>query len=106
MPNAVIYARQSSGSDDFSLSVEQQIQNCKKLAADSELNIIGIFQDLNTSGETYPTGAERTAQIDDAYMDWLRGQSKGKGFRSGLGDLLTCCRDHEVNVLQIGRAHV
>ena len=102
MPNAVIYARQSSGSDDFSLSVEQQISNCKKLAVDSGLNVIGIFQDLNTSGETYPTGAEQTAQIDDAYMDWLRGQSKEKkGFRSGLGDLLTCCRDHEVNALLI-----
>jgi len=61
MPNAVIYARQSSGSDDFSLSVEQQILNCKRLAADGKFNIVGIFQDLNTSGETYPSGVEQAA---------------------------------------------
>lgn len=63
MPTAVIYARQSSGSDDFSLSEEQQILNCKHLAADGKFNIAGIFQDLNTSGETYPAGAEHCFQV-------------------------------------------
>ena len=98
MPNAVIYARQSSGSDDFSLSVEQQIQNCKHLAAGSKFNIVGIYQDLNTSGETYPAGAEAVATVDSAFMDWLR-DHKGKGFRAGLGDLFICCQEKTIDAL-------
>ena len=99
MQNAVIYARQSSGADDFSLSVEQQIQNCKRLAADAKLNVVDVFQDLNTSGETYPTGAEQVASVDNAFMEWLRSHTKGKGFRSGLGALLACCQEKNVDAL-------
>ena len=99
MPNAVIYARQSSGSDDFSLSVDQQIKNCKALARAEKFDVIGIFKDLNTSGETYPTGAEQVASVDNAFMDWLRDHSKGKGFRSGLGDLLACCEEKRIDAL-------
>lgn len=101
MPTAVIYARQSSGSDDFSLSVEQQIQNCQNLAQKENYEIVGIFQDLNTSGETYPAGAEQIASVDNAFMDWLRIQSKTKGFRVGLGNLLTCCQGENVNLLLV-----
>ena len=99
MPTAVIYARQSSGSDDFSLSVEQQIQNCQNLANKENYQIVGVFQDLNTSGETYPTGTEPIASVDNAFMTWLREQSKSKGFRAGLGDLLVCCQAQEIHVL-------
>ena len=101
MPNAVIYARQSSGSDDFSLSVEQQILNCRALAQKENYNIVGIFQDLNTSGETYPAGAEQIASVDNAFMDWLRNQSKTRGFRAGLGNLLTRCPGGTVNLLLV-----
>lgn len=67
---ALIYARQSSGKDDFSESVEAQIANCKKLAEKEKLEVIGIYKDLNTSGETYPVGAEEIARLDKAYMNW------------------------------------
>ena len=99
MPTAVIYARQSSGSDDFSLSVDQQILNCKRLAADGKFTIVGIFQDLNTSGETYPAGAEQVASVDNAFMAWLRDHTKSKGFRAGLGDLFVCCQEKAVDAL-------
>ncbi len=85
---AVIYARQSSGSDDRSESVEAQVENCQDLAEREKLEVVGIFRDLNTSGETYPTGAENIAVVDSAYVDWLRQQTGKKNFRSGLGDLL------------------
>ena len=85
---AVIYARQSSGSDDRSESVEAQVENCLDLAEREKLEVVGIFRDLNTSGETYPTGAENIAVVDSAYVDWLRQQTGKKNFRSGLGDLL------------------
>ena len=56
---ALIYARQSSGKDDFSESVEAQIANCKKLAAKEKLEVIGVYKDLHTSGETYPVGRRK-----------------------------------------------
>ena len=86
---ALIYARQSSGKDDLSESVEAQIDNCKKLAAKESLEIIGVFRDLNTSGETYPIGAESVAQLDNAYQQWIMTQSSKKNFRSGLGEAIS-----------------
>ena len=68
---ALIYARQSSGKDDVSESVEAQIQNCKRLAEKEKLEVIGIFRDLNTSGETYPAGSESVAALDTAYQKWV-----------------------------------
>lgn len=85
---ALIYARQSSGKDDFSESVEAQIANCKKLAAKEKLEVIGIYKDLNTSGETYPVGAEEIARLDKAYMKWALNQSSKKDFRLGLCQVL------------------
>ena len=85
---ALIYARQSSGKDDVSESVEAQIANCQNLAAKEKLDIIGIFRDLNTSGETYPIGAEEIARVDSAYKDWIANQSTKKVFRTGLGEAL------------------
>ena len=85
---ALIYARQSSGKDDFSESVEAQIANCQKLAAKEKLEVIGIYKDLNTSGETYPVGAEEIARLDKAYMKWALSQSAKKDFRLGLCQVL------------------
>ena len=85
---ALIYARQSSGKDDFSESVEAQIANCKKLAAKEKLEVIGIYKDLNSSGETYPVGAEDIARLDKAYMKWAFSQSAKKDFRLGLCQVL------------------
>lgn len=85
---ALIYARQSSGKDDLSESVEAQIANCQTLAEKEKLDVIGIFRDLNTSGETYPIGAEEIARVDSAYKDWIANQSTKKVFRTGLGEAL------------------
>ena len=82
---AVIYARQSSGSDDKSASVEAQIENCRRLAQDRGLEVIGVYSDLNTSGKTYPTGAEHIAANDEAFIHWFDTQTKTKKFRPGLG---------------------
>ena len=85
---ALIYARQSSGKDDLSESVEAQIENCKQLAGKEKLEIVGIFRDLNTSGETYPVGAENIALVDNAYKEWIANQSSKKNYRKGLGEAL------------------
>ncbi len=85
---AIIYARQSSGSDDYSESVEQQLINCRRLAEEEKLTVIGEFTDLNTSGKTYPAGAEHIAELDIAYRRWFAEQTSGKMFRTGLGAAL------------------
>lgn len=72
----MIYARQSSGSEDVSESVEAQIMNCRLLSKKENMEIVGIFKDLNTSGETYPIGAEAVASVDQAYLNWVRSQKE------------------------------
>lgn len=88
MSKAIIYARQSSGSDDFSESVEQQIFNCKTIADKEGVEIVGVFSDLNTSGKTYPEGAEDVAKLDMAFQGWFKEQTGSKMFRAGLGNVL------------------
>ena len=58
---AIVYARQSSGSDDYSESVSVQIINCQILADRNGLAVIGVYSDLNISGKTFPVGWEALA---------------------------------------------
>lgn len=91
--NAIIYARQSSGKDDYSESVETQIENCRRLAEKEQLNVIGCFSDLNTSGKTYPEGAEKIAENDAAFQSWFAQQTGSRKFRGGLGEVFRKLRD-------------
>ena len=84
----VIYARQSSGKEENSASVAQQLDNCRELAKTKNFEVIGEFQDCNTSGRTYPSGAEATAEADCAYQHWFAQQCSNKKFRDGLGGVL------------------
>ena len=43
---------------------------------------------MNSSGETYPVGAEDIARLDKAYMKWAFSQSAKKDFRLGLCQVL------------------
>ena len=85
---AIIYARQSSGSDDYSESVSVQIINCQILADRNGLEVIGVYSDLNISGKTFPVGWEALAASDRAYQNWLKNNSTRKQFRSGLGEVI------------------
>jgi DNA invertase Pin-like site-specific DNA recombinase len=84
----VIYARQSSGSDDQSESIDFQIQQCQEMASSSHLEVIGIYADYNTSGRLYPTGAEGVAAMDRALQKWQRERTFEKQFRPELGKAL------------------
>lgn len=93
---AVIYARQSSGDEEQSASVEQQILNCKKLAEDRNLIVTGIFQDLNISGKTYPdtTEAIALASVDSAYKNWVASTyQKTVKYRKGLADVINSLKN-------------
>ena len=84
-----VYARQSSGDEDRSISVEQQVANCEHLAEQMNLKVDETFQDLNTSGRLYWSGAENLAQLDFVFQKWIKETKKTNQFRTGLGDLLT-----------------
>jgi len=86
---AYIYARQSSGCEEKSLSIEQQLQNCNDLCKRKGWKVGERFTDHNTSGRTYPTGAESVALQDGGFVRWLSSSSGNKSYRSGLGGLLS-----------------
>lgn len=86
--NAIIYARQSSGDGDISESVEIQKQKCLELAQKEDLRVVGIFDDLNTSGKTYPIGSEDIASLDVSFQNWFENQSGKTKFRVGFGNVL------------------
>lgn len=85
---AIIYARQSSGDEDLSASVEQQKANCRALAHEKDITVIGEYEDLNVSGKFYPdtTAARTLAAIDSTLQDWVASTAaKQLKFRKGLG---------------------
>ena len=89
---AIIYARQSSGDDDVSASVEMQVKKCLQLARERGLLVDkanDVFRDLNISGKFYPdTGdARQFAQQDWALNHWVASTSMNlTQYRSGLGE--------------------
>ena len=87
-----IYCRQSSGQEDadHSVSITQQLDNCRKLAERLGIKIKDVFADANISGKTYPAGREfqAIAAADMAFQEWYRGQSSRKMYREGLGCML------------------
>jgi hypothetical protein len=87
-----IYARQSSGDEERSISVEQQISNCIQLAK----KVDGVFKDLNTSGRLYWSGAESLAQLDFVFQNWIKETKKKNLFRTGLGDLFKVLKDKDI----------
>lgn len=91
--NAIIYTRQSSGDETLSESVELQKEKCREVAKKEKLTIIGEFEDLNTSGKTYPEGAESIANMDIAFQSWYKEQTGHKMFRRGFGNALKALSD-------------
>lgn len=91
MPNetAIIYARQSSGKEDGSASIEMQIQQCQELAKRKKIKVIGIFSDANTSGRLYPTGAEALIEADFVMQQWFKAHNNEKKTRQGLGSVIS-----------------
>ena len=90
---AYIYARQSSGDESVSESVELQIEKCRILALQENIDVIGIAKDLNTSGKTYPTGAEKIASLDISFQSWYKEQTGHKKFREGFGEVIKHLKD-------------
>ena len=81
----VIYCRQSSGKEEDSESIASQTEICKKYARSRGMKVIGVFEDPNTSGRLYPTGAEDLLALDIQLQNWLKENTSEKRFRPGLG---------------------
>lgn len=85
---AVIYARQSSGREEESESIEMQKQHCMEMAEAHQLEVVGIYEDSNCSGRLYPTGLEELEKQDIAMKKWYRTHTTDKRGRPGLGKVL------------------
>ena len=99
---AIIYARQSSGDDDVSASVEQQVKNCQQLARECGYCVVGIFRDLNISGKFYPDtpGANTICNFDMALRNWAASTSSMQiRFRQGLGEAFAMLIDKKQKYL-------
>ena len=85
-----IYCRQSSGSidPDDSLSIELQVEACRKLASDKGLKVVEIYRESDTSGRLYPDGYEALEKADIAFQSWLKTTGFGGKHRTQLGKLL------------------
>ena len=85
---AIIYARQSFGAEENSLSCELQIKACRAWAERNNVEIIGEYTDANTSSELYPDSDEGRAYAttDREWRRWAsKQQTKGRRkYRKGL----------------------
>lgn len=90
MTKVLIYGRQSSGDDERSESVELQLRKLHEVADREQWDVVADYTDLNVSGKCYPTGtdAEALAEVDEAFQQWYKDQTRATKFREGLGELL------------------
>ena len=88
MTRCLIYARQSSGDDEQSESVNLQLARLKALAASRGWEVAGEFTDLDISGKCYPfiNDAVALSRLDGAFQEWAAGRHDI--YRKGLGELL------------------
>lgn len=86
----VIYARQSFGQEQDSTSISVQQEACRKWATAHGMQIVGEYEDSNTSSELYPLCDEgiEASRIDRGFQRWLKEQrTQGrKQYKKGLGE--------------------
>lgn len=89
MNSAVIYARQSFGAEQDSVSIDVQIDQCKAWAKRNGVEVKAVYSDCNTSSELYPACQEgiEASRIDKGFQVWQSEQlTKGrKQYKEGLG---------------------
>lgn len=84
----MIYARQSSGKEEESESIEMQKSKCLELAKARGMKVIGVYEDANSSGRLYPAGYEYMCDSDYAFEEWFKRQTGEKKYRPGLGEIM------------------
>lgn len=87
---AVIYARQSSGDEEESASIENQLEKCREYAKKNDIEVVAEYADENTSGRTYPLGSEAFAEHDREFQKYCREKIRrvNKRYRKGLAKVL------------------
>ncbi len=99
MKYAVIYARQSSGKEENSESIEAQLNNCRELCRSKKYKIRGEFFDSNTSGRTYPLCAAELAKQDIRFNNWFKNQSSPIKFREEFSKALQTLEDGDMLIV-------
>ena len=91
-----IYLRQSSGQNDQSISIDQQEENCLKLAKEKKLTVTKVFREYNCSGRLYPPQLKSLAEMDSVYKQFLKETKKTGLWRVELGNLLNELKKNDV----------
>lgn len=103
MKTAVIYGRQSYGSEVESVSIENQLSSSEKYCIEHEIKILGIFADKNTSSELYPktTDGEIQDKYDIALQTWKKEQKTAnrKEFKEELGKAFDFIKRNHVDFI-------
>lgn len=93
---AIIYARQSSGDEENSGSITQQIDLCYEKAKQLKIEVVAVFQDPNISGKTYPTIWRDIAKQDEDFCKWCKAQKRQKQFRDGVSEAIQFSQDNQI----------
>ena len=83
-----IYSRKSTGSSEQSISIDQQVDNCLKLAQEKKLTVTEIFREYSCSGRLFPPQLKSLAEMDLVYQQFLKETKKVGQERTQLGYLL------------------
>lgn len=103
MEKAIIYLRQSFGSEEESASIEVQRDVCKRYCKSNHIEIVDICEDKNTSSELYPlteSGVIR-AKYDDGFQAWLKEQRtpNRKEYKEHLGEAFNRIESEKITYL-------
>lgn len=83
-----IYSRKSTGSSEQSISIDQQVDNCLKLAEKEDWTVTEIFREYSCSGRLFPPQLKSLAEMDSVYQEYLKETKKVGQERIQLGLLL------------------
>lgn len=83
-----IYSRKSTGSSEQSISIDQQVDNCLKLAEKENWTVTEIFREYSCSGRLFPPQLKSLAEMDSVYQEYLKETKKVGQERIQLGLLL------------------
>lgn len=100
MKNAVIYARTTTNDIRMGypeLSIEGQISNCKAIAKQKRLNVIGECQDINSSGGLW-WGDSELANYDNLTYEAFH-HHRMPFLRAGLTKVLELIRNNKASII-------
>ena len=94
-----IYSRKSTGSSEQSISIDQQVDNCLKLAEKENWIVTEIFREYSCSGRLFPPQLKSLAEMDSVYQEYLKETKKTGQERIQLGFMLDKLKNGDIIIV-------